>query len=118
LEEKADLFIPVSKVIYSVFDAEMINYLPKRCKSTSLGKWTIALDDKVSFINMAKLAGLTVPDTVRMISKSDIVEFNNKLIERAEGVNNINYILKSLKFDAIRRLDCFKLPSKQSDLLN
>jgi len=39
---------------------------------------------------MASKAGLTVPDTVRMISKSDIDEFNNKLNERVEKGNNVD----------------------------
>jgi len=72
IEENADLFVPVSSPVSSVYDAEMSNHLPEGCRSTSLGNWTKDLDDKVTFIDMAQKAGLLVPDSQRMSSKDAI----------------------------------------------
>jgi hypothetical protein len=51
----------------SVCDARVEHVLPGSCHSLAAGEiWTAALDDKVTFSELAKNAGLTGPDTRRM----------------------------------------------------
>ena len=46
--ENADLFVPVSSPVSSVYDAQVASVLPPGCRSLSPGEmWTAALDDKV-----------------------------------------------------------------------
>jgi predicted ATP-grasp superfamily ATP-dependent carboligase len=108
-EEDADLFVPVSSPVASVYDARVEHVLPGSCRSLAAGEiWTAALDDKVTFSELAKNAGLPGPDTRRVTSKEAAHAFNNEL--RLQGDAAKTYVLKNLAYDSMRRLDLFKLP--------
>lgn len=108
-EEDADLFVPVSSPVASIYDARVKRVLPPSCRSLSTGEyWTQALDDKVTFSELAKMINLPVPDTVRITSKEELHAFNKKL--QSQKSNSNPYILKNLAYDSMRRLDLFKLP--------
>ena len=109
-EEDADLFVPVSSPVASIYDAQVGKVLPPSCRSLSTGEvWTAALDDKVTFNELAKQAGLPVPDTRRMTSKEAVFAFNDMLASR-EDKDATKYIFKNLQYDSMRRLDLFSLP--------
>merc|ERR1712023_212684 len=83
-EEDADVFVPVSSPVASVYDAKVKEVLPAHCRSLSCGPyWTAALDDKVTFCDLAKACDLPVPDTQRMVSKDDLAAFNRSSVRRA-----------------------------------
>ena len=108
-EEDADLFIPVSSPVASVYDARVARVLPPGCLSLSPGEaMTAALDDKVTFAEMARMAGCLVPETKRMTSKEAVHAFNDEL--RAQGADAKRYILKNLQYDSMHRLDLFTVP--------
>ena len=108
-EEEADLFVPVSSPVASVYDARVKTVLPAQCRSLSCGEyWTAALDDKVTFSELAKSCGLPVPDTQRVVSKEQLHAFNSQL--RTQGEAATTYVLKNLAYDSMRRLDLFKVP--------
>jgi len=101
--------VPVSSPASSVYDARVSSVLPSGCRSLSTGEhWTAALDDKVTFNELAKMAGLPVPDTRRLTSKGAARQFNEEL--RAQGDAAGRYIFKNLQYDSMRRLDLFTLP--------
>ena len=114
-EEDADLFVPVSSPASSVYDARVASVLPSGCRSLSPGEtWTAALDDKVTFNEMAKMAGLAAPDTRRLTSKGAALAFNAELLAQGEAATK--YIFKNLQYDSMRRLDLFTLPCEPAKL--
>lgn len=109
-EENADVFVPVSSPVSSVYDARVGSVLPAGCRSLSCGEaWTAMLDDKVNFSELARLAGLPTPDTRRMTSIAEIAAFNDELL--SQGEHATRYVLKSIAYDSMRRLDLFTLPA-------
>jgi len=116
--ENADLFVPVSSPVSSVYDAQVGSVLPAGCRSLSTGEtWTAALDDKVTFHDLGKMAGLPVPDTRRLTSKDAALAFNAELRAK-EGTpeGGKQYIFKNLQYDSMRRLDLFTLPCEPAKL--
>merc|ERR1711871_829680 len=114
-EEDADLFVPVSSPVASVYDAAVGKHLPSSCRSLSCGEvWTAMLDDKVTFNELARHAGLPVPETTRITSKEAAHAFNNEL--RAKGEHATKMIFKNLQYDSMRRLDLFTLPCEPTKL--
>ena len=114
-EEDADLFVPVSSPVASVYDARVGGVLPPGCRTLSCGEvWTATLDDKVTFNELAKQAGLPAPDTRRMTSLEAITKFNDELLALGEGATR--YVLKSIAYDSMRRLDLFTLPASPAKL--
>jgi len=114
-EEDADLFVPVSAPVASIHDARVQSVLPPGCRSLSVGEYmTALLDDKVTFAEMGRAAGCTVPDTLRMSSKEAVHTFNDELRELGDAAKR--YILKNLSYDSMHRLDLFTLPCEPSKL--
>lgn len=115
-EEKADLFVPVTSPLHSVYEARVSSRLPKYCHSWSLPADEVeSLDDKVAFCEAAANLGLTAPSTTRVCSVGEVVAMNERLRQAqseagAEGGKQPRYILKSINYDSMRRLDLFKLP--------
>ena len=108
-EENADLFVPVSSPVASLYDSRVARVLPPSCRSLASSEViTALLDDKVTFAEMAKAAGCTSPDSRRMESKDAVRAFNEQL--REQGPAATRYILKNLAYDSMRRLDLFALP--------
>jgi hypothetical protein len=116
--ENADLFVPVSSPVSSVYDAQVASVLPPGCRSLSTGEmWTAALDDKVTFHDLGKMAGLPVPDTRRLTSKAAALAFNEELRAKESGPDGgKKYIFKNLQYDSMRRLDLFSLPCEPAKL--
>ena len=113
-EEDADLFVPVTSPLHSVYEARASTVLPASCRALALSEAvTAALDDKVTFAELAKQAGVAVPDIRRVTSKSEAHKINDEL--RATP-NCVKHIFKSINYDSMRRLDLFTMPCEPSAL--
>uniref|UniRef100_A0A0G4HZ53 ATP-grasp domain-containing protein n=1 Tax=Chromera velia CCMP2878 TaxID=1169474 RepID=A0A0G4HZ53_9ALVE len=130
-KENVSLFAPVCSPFSSLYDAKAAESLPEGAISWSLpAEMVQQLDDKVEFARMAKEVGLPVPDTLRVESKEEVRRFNSELAEKwrrdsssaiASGAEKKKtdcrrYILKTLDYDPMRRLDLFTLPCGPKEL--
>ncbi|EOD40874.1 hypothetical protein EMIHUDRAFT_52960, partial [Emiliania huxleyi CCMP1516] len=114
IEEKADLFIPVTSPAASEYEAQVAPVLPAGCVSWSLDLETVRdLDDKTAFCSSAERLGLPAPRSHRVASDEEAHAFNEKLLAEAATATagaETRYILKSLAYDSMHRLDLFTLP--------
>ena len=102
--EQVDVYVPVCSPAASLFDAYAWPDLSAHCEVIHAGPDNIAqLDDKGEFAATAESFGLRVPKTVRVESPEDVLAYD------FSGETH-PFILKSLAYDAIRRLDLTKLP--------
>merc|ERR1719424_2365769 len=72
-----------------------------------------ALDDKTAFCSSAERLGLPAPRSHRVASDEEAHAFNEKLLAEAATATagaETRYILKSLAYDSMHRLDLFTLP--------
>jgi hypothetical protein len=105
--EGVDVFVPVSSPAASLHDAEAKALLLAHCEVIHVGVDMLRLlDNKYEFATTAGSLGLVVPDTHRIIDATEVAEFD---FGRADRVGRI-YILKSIAYDPIRRLDLTPLP--------
>jgi len=99
-----DVFVPVSSPVGSLFDAHAMPHLPARCEVIHVGPDLIEqLDDKHAFATTAAAMGLSVPASFRITDAADVLAFDFTLYPR-------KFILKSITYDSIRRLDLTRLP--------
>lgn len=102
--EDVDVYLPVSSPASSRHDALAKARLSEHCEVLHLGADTIdEVDDKSRFAAAARRLGLLVPETHRITDPAQVSEFGFVV---AEGP----YILKSIGYDPIRRLDLTLLP--------
>ena len=137
VEEKADLFVPVTSPVASQYEAHVASVLPAGCRSWSLDPDEVeALDDKMQFCASAAALGLSTPEAHRIGSDDEVRAFNAKLLagaaaleaafasvaakapgEAAPGENSKRrYIFKNLQYDSMHRLDLFTLPCAPAKL--
>ncbi|MGB3753213.1 MAG: hypothetical protein WA954_04860 [Parerythrobacter sp.] len=103
-DEEADLFVPVSSPVGSLFDAQAAAHLPTRCKTFHVAADTIGkLDDKHQFAETAAALGLAAPKSVRITDPAQVASYDFSGETR-------QFILKSIRYDPVRRLDLTKLP--------
>ncbi len=102
--EKVDVYIPVCSPVAAYFDSKAIEILAKHCQvfQASL-EITELLDDKYRFIQTAQALGLTVPKSFLITAPQQVIDFDFSQEKHP-------YILKSIKYDAVRRLNLTKLP--------
>jgi hypothetical protein len=102
--ERVDVYVPVPSPLSARFDALAKAALSEHCEVLHLGPEEIdQVDDKYEFALTAADLGLPVPDSHRMASAAEVAEFDFP----AEGGP---YILKSIAYDPVRRLDLTPLP--------
>ena len=102
--EAVDVYVPVCSPVASWYDAQAKPVLAEYCEvlhedADMIGK----LDDKYEFSVMATSLGLPVPDTHRISSASQVEAF-----DFTAGTDP--YILKSIPYDPVHRLDLTTLP--------
>lgn len=98
--EAVDVYVPVCSPLASQFDAaakaalacEVVHADPAQVR---------ALDDKHAFAVAAAGLGLPVPDTHRITDPQQVIDF---------PFDGRPYILKSIPYDPVRRLDLTRLP--------
>lgn len=103
-KEKIDLFIPVA--IFAVVYPEGMNQHPLAdyCEVFHYdAEMTRMLDDKFTFAEKARSLSLSVPKSFKVTAPEQVLEFDFSKEKH-------QYILKSIPYDAARRLDLTKLP--------
>lgn len=102
-DNNIDLFVPVSSPIASYYDSLAKRALEPYCESLHLDpEETEILDDKHAFCSKAASFGLSAPQVFRITDPQQILDFN------FEG--DTQYIVKSIPYDSVLRLDLTKLP--------
>ncbi len=103
-QEKVDAFIPVSSPVASYYDAVAGNSLSSLCEVIHFSPdITEMLDDKFSLCDKARSLGLSVPKSFLITDPQQILEF-----DFTKGRSR--YLLKSIRYDSVSRLDMTKLP--------
>lgn len=102
--EQIDIYIPVCSPAASYFDAQAITLLSPHCEVLHLNPGLIEqLDDKYQFAKTAESFGLAVPKSYRITHPQQVIDFDFPQEPRS-------YILKSIPYDSVRRLDLTRLP--------
>ena len=105
--EQVDVYVPVCSPAASLHDAEARAALSPWCDVVhGDGETVRRLDDKYEFFAMARDLGLPVPDTHRITDPQQVVDFDFAAGER----RGRTYILKSIAYDPVHRLDLTPLP--------
>ncbi len=103
-EECVDVYVPVCSPVASYYDAEVQKVLSPYCSVMHVDVKTLQrLDDKYEFAATAQALGLRVPKSYCITQPQQVLDFNFADARR-------KYILKSIPYDSVRRLDLTKLP--------
>ena len=103
-KENIDIYIPVTSPIASYYDALAKPALSQHCEVFHLDAATCEmLDDKFAFSEKARSFGLSVPKSFKITSPEQVINFDFSGETR-------KYIIKSIPYDSVRRLDLTKLP--------
>ena len=102
--ERIDVYVPVCSPVASTWDSKAMPQLSQHCEVVHVRPQTIEkLDDKYAFAQAAQSVGLRVPKSFLVTSHADVLGFDF-------GSERRPYILKSIAYDSIRRLDLTRLP--------
>lgn len=105
-KENINLFIPVSSPAGSYDESRLKPILSPYCEVFHFNlDITELLDNKFTFIEKAKSLGLSVPQSFLITDSKQILDFDF-------AQDGSRYILKSIPYDSVRRLDMTKLPMK------
>ncbi len=103
-QNNIDLFVPVSSPIASYYDSLAKRSLAPYCESLHLDpEITETLDNKYAFCKKASELGLSTPKVFCITDPQQILDFDFQ----ADGSQ---YIVKSIPYDSVLRLDLTKLP--------
>jgi predicted ATP-grasp superfamily ATP-dependent carboligase len=103
-QEGVDVYIPVCSPVASYYDAEAKQVLSKYCEVMHFDPELVQkLDDKSEFSAISASFGLSVPDSYRITDPQQILDFD--FSQQAQ-----TYILKSIPYDSVRRLNLTQLP--------
>ncbi len=106
-EEAVDVYVPVCSPAASLPDAEAAALLEGHCEVVHLDAATLSrVDDKYEFSVMAGELGLPVAETHRVTDPQQVLDFDFS----APGREGRRYVLKSIAYDPVRRLDLTPLP--------
>lgn len=106
-QEGVDVYVPVCSPESSRYDALAKTALSAHCDVVHVGPEMIdELDDKSRFAVAAGALGLAVPDTHRITDPEQVAEFDFTREDR----RGRSYILKSIAYDPVHRLDLTPLP--------
>jgi len=102
--EKVDAYVPVCSPLSSYFDSHAMRCLSEHCEVMHTDRSQIELlDDKYRFACAAHSLELGAPRSVLITDVEQVLAFD------FEGESR-KYILKSIAYDSVRRLDLTKLP--------
>ena len=101
--EGVDIYIPVCSPVSSYYDSLAKPALSGCCEVFHFdADVTAMLDDKFAFSETARSLGLSVPKSFRITHPDQVLNFDFS--------DDRKYILKSIPYDSIRRLNLTKLP--------
>jgi hypothetical protein len=100
-EEHVDVYVPVCSPVASLCDARAKEVLAGHCEVLHFDADIVErLDDKHAFSELAASLGLSVPDSHRITAPEQVAGFDFR----------DTYVLKSIPYDPVRRLDLPRLP--------
>lgn len=103
-QEQVDVYVPVCSPIQSYYDSLAKTVLAGACEVFHFDvEVTQMLDDKFAFATVARDIGLSVPKSYLITDPQQVLDFDFAHETRP-------YILKSIPYDSVRRLDLTKLP--------
>lgn len=103
-KENIDFFVPVGIFAFSYFDSKRKPVLSGCCECFHFDADTMKmLDDKFAFAEKARSLSLSVPKTFLITDSEQVLKFDFANEKR-------KYILKSIVYDSVLRLDLTKLP--------
>ena len=104
LREGVDVYVPVCSPAASLYDALAEPLLAPHCEVLHADADLIrTLDDKAAFMDLAAGLGLPVPDSHRITSPEQVIGFDF-------AGHGEEYVLKSIAYDPVHRLDLTPLP--------
>jgi len=115
-KECINYFVPISAAADAVYDSIAKKKLEKLgCAVLHFDtEITEILDDKQKFFEYAgKMLSLNIPKSIKVESSTEVHKANESLKNESKV-----YVLKSLTYDPIHRLDLFKLPCSSESLQN
>ncbi|AFZ02503.1 ATP-grasp domain-containing protein [Calothrix sp. PCC 6303] len=103
-KELIDVYVPVCSPVASYYDSLVKPALSQYCEVFHCdAEVTQMLDDKHAFSEKARSFGLSVPKSFKITNPEEVINFDFSQEKR-------KYILKSIPYDSVRRLDLTKLP--------
>ncbi|HEY9798802.1 MAG TPA: ATP-grasp domain-containing protein [Leptolyngbyaceae cyanobacterium] len=103
-QENIDVYVPVTSPVGSYYDSLAKPELSRYCEVFHFdADVTQMLDDKFALVEKARSLGLSVPKSFKITSPEQVINFDFSGESR-------KYILKSIPYDSVRRLDLTKLP--------
>ena len=103
-QENVDVYIPVCSPVASYYDSLAKSVLSGCCEVFHFDPdVTQLLDDKFAFAQKAREFGLSVPKSFKITDPQQVIDFDFSQEKR-------KYILKSIPYDSVRRLNLTKLP--------
>lgn len=104
-KENVDIYIPVCSPVSSYYDSLAKPVLSGCCEVLHFdAEITKMLDDKSAFSDKARSFGLSVPKSFKITAPEQVLNFDFSKETR-------KYILKSIPYDSVRRLNMTKLPA-------
>jgi predicted ATP-grasp superfamily ATP-dependent carboligase len=102
--ESVDVYVPVCSPVASYYDSLAKSVLSGCCEVFHFDpEVTTLLDDKFAFAEQARSVGLSVPKSFKITNPQQVLDFDFSQESRP-------YILKSIPYDSVRRLNLTKLP--------
>ncbi|MUH00727.1 ATP-grasp enzyme [Scytonema sp. UIC 10036] len=102
--ENIDVYVPVTSPVASYYDSLAKPALSPYCEVIHFdADVTKMLDDKFAFSEKARELSLSVPKSFKITNPEQVLNFDFSQETR-------KYILKSIPYDSVRRLDLTKLP--------
>ena len=103
--ERIDIYVPVCSPVSSLHDSHAMPFLTAHCEVIHVEPDKIMqLDDKYQFAMAAQALGLAVPKSFLIVDPQQVIDFDFSNEARP-------YILKSIQYDSVRRLDMTQLPA-------
>jgi predicted ATP-grasp superfamily ATP-dependent carboligase len=105
-QENVDVYVPVCSPVASYYDSLAKPLLSGCCEVFHFDPdVTQLLDDKFAFAQKAREFGLSIPKSFKITDPQQVIDFDFSQEKR-------KYILKSIPYDSVRRLNLTKLPCK------
>jgi predicted ATP-grasp superfamily ATP-dependent carboligase len=103
-QEAVDVYVPVCSPVASYYDALAKKVLSAFCEVTHADPNEVEqLDNKYEFSAIARSLDLSVPDSYCITDPQQVLDFDFSQLSQ-------NYILKSIPYDSVRRLNLTQLP--------
>ena len=103
-KENIDVYIPVCSPVASYYDSLAKPVLSGCCEVFHFdADVTMMLDDKFAFAEKARSLSLSVPKSFKITAPEQVLNFDFSHEKN-------KYILKSIAYDSVRRLNLTKLP--------